>query len=151
MPDYSTEGFNNYLVREFKDASTAQKPILTQDDVDTLIEGVSGSKITSGISRSKDGLLKLDWDKGIITLSDGTKPYFILGKQDDGTRGLRLLDAIGNQISISMIELNVGKNTVLPGGTNTGRLFIERIAASGKLRLVILYPNGDQRVIATQI
>ena len=151
MPSYSDQGFNNYLEREFTTGGVAQKPTLTQDDVDTLIEGVSGSKITSGISRSKDGLLKLDWDKGTITLSDGTKPYLIIGKQDDGTRGFRLLDAVGNGISTSMIELNLGKNTVLPGGENTGRLFIERISASGKLRLVILYPKGDKRIIATEL
>ncbi len=148
---YLDEGFNNYLVREFPVGGAAQKPTLTQDDVDALIEGVSGSKITSGISRSKDGFLKIDWDKGTITLSDGTKPYFVVGKQDDGTRGIKLLDTDGNQISISMIELNVGKKTILPGGTNTGRLYIERIPASGKLRLVIQYPNGDIRSIATQV
>ena len=151
MPDYLAQGFNNYLEREFTIGGAAQKPTLTQDDVDTLIEGVSGSKITSGISRSKDGLLKLDWDKGTMTFSDGTKPYFVVGKQDDGTRGVKLLETDGNQISISMIELNVGKKTILPGGTNTGRLYIERIPASGKLRLVIQYPNGDIRSIATQV
>mgnify|MGYP001567216706 CR=1 FL=1 len=146
---WKDQGFNNLLTRELSE--TGQKTALTQDDVDSLIEGVSGSKITSGISRSKDGLLKIDWDKGTITLTDGTKPYFVLGKQDDGTRGFRLLDTPGNQVSVSMIELNLGKNTVLPGGENTGRLYIERIPASGKLRLVILYPNGDQRIIATQL
>ena len=123
---------------------------MSQDDVDSLIEGVSGSKITSGISRSKDGLLRIDWDKGTIEISDGAKEIMRLGKMDDGTRGFKLLDSKGNQISVSMIELKMG-TTVLPGQSNAGRLFIDRNPNNGKNRLRVQFSTGDPLTIASQL
>ena len=150
MPDFLNAGFNNFLIREFREPTGAQKNSLSEDDFTTLVEGVSGSKITSGLIRSKDSTLKINLDKPLVELLDGVDSVIMIGKFDDGTRGTKIKNARGNEVSLDMLELVMGTETVVPGAVSTGRLFIDRNAITGKNRLMIQFSNGDPKVIITQ-
>ena len=70
MATWEDSGFGTFLERPLPGAPSSQKPLLSSEEFDTLVEGVSGSKITSGLSRSKDGSIIVDWDKGLIELRE---------------------------------------------------------------------------------
>lgn len=142
-------GFNNFLVREFPQASSSQRDLLTEEDFDSLVQGVSGNKITSGISRSKDNRLKVNWDDGILSFSDGLNDVVQIGAFDDGTSGIRIRDARGNMVTLSMLELKQGA-TVNPGLPNTGRLYVDNQGINGKNRLLVQFFRGAPRILATE-
>ena len=147
---YLDYGFNNRLTREFPVASSGERPLLSSEDFDSLVEGISGSKITSGISQSKDGMIKINWDKGVIEIYEGGSKIVEFGKFDDGTRGMRINYAKGNLISSDMIELILGGKTIEGGKANTLRLFIDKGGLGGRNRLMAQFSSGSPRVIATQ-
>lgn len=142
-------GFNNFLVREFPQASSSQRDLLSEDDFDSLVEGISGSKITSGTSRSKDNRLKINWDDSLLSFSDGLNDVVQIGVFDDGTSGVRIRDARGNMVTLSMLELKMGA-VVNPGLPNTGRMYIDNQGINGKNRLMVQFFRGLPRTIATE-
>ena len=148
---YREAGFSQFLVREFPEATGTQKGSLSEDDFSTLIEGVSGNKITSGLIRSKDGTLKLNLDKPLLELIEGIDSVIMIGKFDDGTRGIKIKNTRGNEVILKMLELVMGTDTVVPGANNTGRLFVDRNAQNGKNRLRVQFVSGAPVTLASQI
>ena len=153
MPEinYLDTGFDVFLQREVvkPKEGDALGQLLPQDKVDTLIEGISGSKITSGISRSKDGSFRIDWDKGVLEFFDGTGKSIQIGKFDDGTSGIRTLPTRGSLFSQSMIEVVLAPAPA-PGIAGTARLYVDNGGPSGKARLMVQFNSGNPRTIATQ-
>lgn len=149
IKDYQEAGFNSFLVREFPVANSSQRDLLSEDDFDSLVDGVSGSKITSGISRSKDGTLRVDWDRALISFNNGLNQVFQVGKFDDGTSGVRIMDSKGNIISLNSLELKMN-TPVVPGAINTARLFVDNNGVGGRNRLLVQFFRGAPRVLATE-
>lgn len=150
LNDYTRIGFNQYLAREFQDADLSKRSLLSEDEFNTIVEGVSGSKITSGLIRSKDGTLRINLDSALLELFEGSTPVVQIGKFDDGTRGFRLVDARGNNINLSLIEFVLGAQTIVAGRENTARMYIDKLGVGGRNRLVVQFNKGQLRVLATE-
>jgi len=63
-------------------------------DFDLLVRSISANKITEGVSQSKT--LKVDYNEGQITKTEGATTRLEIGKFLDGKFGLRVYDASGN-------------------------------------------------------
>lgn len=93
---YEESGFNEFLVREEPDKESSG---WTEDVVATMIPQMSGSGIGSGISKSSDGKLIIDWDKGTIKVNDGVRNRVTFGTMEDNSDiGIKILNSLGDLI-----------------------------------------------------
>ena len=148
---WEQSGFSNFLERPLPGAPSSQKPVLSTEEFDTLVEGVSGSKITSGISRSKDGSIIIDWDKGLIELREAQTIKLVrIGTFEDGTKGIRITPAEGNEFKYEVLEFAVPADLVQAGKPNSAKLFIDNKGSGGKNRLLVQFTTGSSIVLANQ-
>lgn len=148
--DYVKRGFLPNLERPFPQASSANKPLLSEEEFNRLVEGVSGSKITSGVSRSPSGDFQIDWDNSLLKMLEGAEEVVLIGKFEDGTKGIRIKSGKGTDISLANLELKSTAVDVKPGGPNTVKLYVDNKGTGGKNRLVAQFTGGVVRVLATQ-
>lgn len=146
---YLDRGFNVFLSRESTDSAKNKQQLLSEDEFSSLVEGVSGSKITSGVSHSAANDFRIDWDKGILELLDGKNVVVRIGKFSDGTKGFEVGDSEFHSVSLPYLELSM-KKTVLPGRVNTARLYVDNGGSGGKNRVMAQFFHGSPKVVATE-
>lgn len=71
-------GFGELMDRPLEDPNISSSGFFSQDDIDTIFEQVSGSKILSGISKSPDGIMEANWDKGYFKIKFPAGEGFML-------------------------------------------------------------------------
>ena len=150
MPDYIKSGFLPNLERPFVSFTTGNKSLYSEEEFNRLIEGVSGSKITSGIIRSPSGDLKLDLDNSLLSLLEGADEVLLIGRFDDGTKGIKIKGGRGTNISLSMLELKSVSADVSPGDINTARLYVDNKGTGGRNRLMVQFVGGTPKALALQ-
>lgn len=94
--DYTKSGFGDFL-KKGSEKITPKTEELTGDDASYRTRQLSGTTISSGISRSSSGKTIVDWNKDEISISDGARKRVQMGNLNQtGVYGLRVTDSIGN-------------------------------------------------------
>ncbi len=79
--DYTQLGFNNSFQRaeQIQQISSGQIPTMSPYTVNSIIQGLSASKIKGGILQSNDGKLLIDLNLGTIKYNDGVTDLLTVG------------------------------------------------------------------------
>lgn len=77
---YKDSGFDKFLYRNAYGNNASQE--MTEDRASYTITTLTGSSIAGGITKSQDGKMEIDWDKGQIVISDGAYPRIVIGQVD---------------------------------------------------------------------
>lgn len=94
-------GFSEFMTRRPEEQSMSG--FLSQDYIDSIFEGVSASKAASGIQRSTNGIMEINWDEGYIKVNfPGNVGYLrfgFVGTDNSGNRkfGTLLNDGTTNR------------------------------------------------------
>lgn len=62
-------GFNELMERILPDPDVSRSGFISGDDVNSILEQVSGSKILSGVTKSPDNVIEINWDEGYIQIN----------------------------------------------------------------------------------
>jgi len=94
---YLEKGFDIFLNRSFADVYDIGE--MSYDRASVLLQGVPGSNVIGGQTKSSDGKLYIDWDSGAIIASDGARSRVVVGyvAEEDGY-GIKIYDASGNEV-----------------------------------------------------
>lgn len=74
--NYTDLGYNKYLYKTTYSPSDTE---LAEDESSQYITSLTGTSITGGITRSPNGRLKIDWEKGQILINDGAHDRVLIG------------------------------------------------------------------------
>lgn len=88
-------GFDKFLNKP----SNSQNEI-PEDEIDILLQAISGSKITEGVSQSTNKRMDVNYDQGQIQFKDGDNTRVEIGKFIDGKFGLRVYGADGVSVAV---------------------------------------------------
>lgn len=103
---YQDTGYDNNLN---KSIFSSRKERLTEIEAEENIEGFPFKDLVPrGSLIFKDGRTEINAEEGYIETTDGVVPRFRLGKQKDGTYGVRLWDKDGN-----ILIDNTGNNNTI--------------------------------------
>jgi hypothetical protein len=95
---YQDIGFDEFLTRSEQSNGDQQSAELDPQAFDNFVSEISGSKIQGGVLTSPDGRVKVDLDNGSFEVNNGVQSLVNLGILPDGTIGLLIQDAQGNQL-----------------------------------------------------
>lgn len=151
--NYLTTGLNKF----FQKGSSSNE--LMEDQASFDVQQISGSNLSSGISKSIDGKLKIDWNNTLISAEDGARNRVEIGKLPgtDNEYGLRVTDVNGNELfsvggladgSVTADKLNVNQLDAV--ATNTGTLTVdESIAVGGNINgaINVKDSSGNNKVV----
>jgi hypothetical protein len=68
------------------------------DDIDYILEAISGDKITEGIATSSNERLAVDFNNGMIQIKEGDSIRAEFGKFVDEKIGVRVYDSSGSTV-----------------------------------------------------
>lgn len=97
MP-YTDIGFTNTLERQ-ESTSQQQSRELDSSQADLYLPEVTADKIVGGILQSVNGVIKIDLDNEVVTISDGGGSINEIGVLEDGTIGFLIKDKDENVIA----------------------------------------------------
>lgn len=90
-------GFNEFMERPPDIQGFSSGGFLSQDVIDSVLEGISGAKILKGISKSANGVMEIDWEKGVIKINfPGNVGYMKMGITGTDLSGNQMLGIIVN-------------------------------------------------------
>lgn len=92
MNDLQNLGYNKFLTKEDSSLKEIQEP-----DVDLMLEGVPGEKISKG--KSGNAKMHIDYDNGIIKFFKNGILKVDLGALSDGKFGMRVYSDDGQEVS----------------------------------------------------
>lgn len=89
--NYLTLGFNKFLTKEKK-----QDEIL-EDEASLNIESTLGTRAYAGNSIASNGLMTINWNDNLITVSDKARERLYIGYiKEEGKYGIRVVDSEGS-------------------------------------------------------
>ena len=100
---YLDEGYNEFLEKvllPFQGESGI--------DFDAAVEQIGGQKIVGEQIISRTGMLNIDLVNGRITFSDNARNRIVIGKQENGDYGIKIIDNDGN----TLLEFNNNNSRV---------------------------------------
>lgn len=101
---YLDLGFNKLINK----SSTSARTML-EDEVSSYIDGMSGSSISGGTSRSAGNHLTINWDTGEVSISDGAYSRVLFGYiAEEDAYGIKIRNSSGEVIFSVAGQLKTG-------------------------------------------
>lgn len=138
--DYLQTGLNKFFQR---DSSSNE---MTEDRASHEVEQISGSNLASGISKSPDGKLVVNWDKKQVVVSDSANNRVVIGRidgTDDDVYGIRIYNDEGNLVfDVTSGDANIA-NRITVGDSD--------IILDGNNRRILVSDGVTNRIVIGQI
>lgn len=131
--DYLSTGLNKFFQRD--DSSS----IMTEDVASHEVEQISGSNLSSGISQSSDGKLRVDWERKQILVTDGAHTRVVMGNIIDNNYGIKIYNEYGELVfDVTSGDANIA-STITLGDSN--------IVLDGTNRRILINDGTNDRVL----
>lgn len=153
--DYKSAGFNHFMKRGFPTVDSVEEE--SGDESSFRVRHLSGTSITSGISKSSDGKLIVDWGQEQIIVTDGARNRVEIGKIPGTDQyGIRIYDAEGSEVvnasgevqGIEVEELSADKITTgTLRSTTTISVGDNNIKIDGVNKQILINDGSNDRVL----
>jgi hypothetical protein len=141
--DYKSAGYNVFGKRRISGSDVSQEEM--GDETSYRIRHLSGTSISSGISKSGDGKLIVNWNEKSVTINDGAHNRVVMGKIPDlqDGYGIKIYNDEGDLVfDVTSGDANIASTVTV--GNNS-------IVLDGENRRILINDGTTNRIVIGEI